>query len=459
MSTKGKRNYRPKVHFTPSTMWTNDPNGLVYVNGIYHLFYQHYPEAPKWGPMHWGHAVSEDLLHWDHLPIALYPDELGLAFSGSCIYDIHNTSGFGTKGKEPIVAIYTSHDSFTHMEQQSIAYSTDYVHFEKFYGNPVVHNSGLKDFRDPKAFWNSVLNCWSLVIAAADRVKFYRSHDLKNWENTGEFLIGTNGLKGICECPDCFPIETEEGKKWILIISMIIEADNKREIINRTQYFIGTFDGNTFIDTERADKPLWLDYGPDHYAGVTFQNLEKAILMGWASNWAYAVEVPTNDYCGQMTIACEVMLKKTISGYRVAVKPVGLEPLQASSFPVENRVKLMSQSFGLKIKGNGYGKITLSNAAGERIVIEVTEEEVIVDRTNADCKDFSEQYALPYYNIVNVKRYQKGKYQLEMLFDVSLLEVFAEDGLIPITMSVYPEKPYDFVDFEGEMEAKMYLLK
>lgn len=458
MSSQGKRNYRPKVHFTPQTMWINDPNGMVYVDDTYHLFYQHYPEAPKWGPMHWGHAISKDLLSWEHLPLAIYPDELGMVFSGSCVYDVHNTSGLGKPGKAPIIAIYTSHDAVTQIEQQSIAYSTDYIHFEKYYGNPVISNPGLKDFRDPKAFWNSVLNCWSLVLAASDRVNFYSSQDMKKWEKTGEFKIGHNGLDGICECPDCFPVETEEGTKWVLIISMIINADDKMKKLHKTQYFIGMFDGNTFLETESLEEPLWLDYGPDHYAGVTFQNMDKPILMGWASNWAYANEVPTNDYRGQMSIASEVMLKRTHLGHRIALKPVGLEHLKEGAFPIMNSIRLQSQSFWLKLLGSGQGKITLSNSTGENVVIEVTEEEIVVDRTNADCKEFSKKYALPYFNKVNVKRYQKDDYQLELLFDVCLLEVFAEDGLIPITMSVYPDRPYEFLNIEGEIKAEMFIL-
>ncbi len=458
MNIQEKRNQRPKVHFTPPVMWTNDPNGMVYVDGVYHLFYQHYPKEAVWGPMHWGHATSRDLLHWEHLPIALYPDELGLAFSGSCVYDTHNTSGFGTEGEAPLVAIYTSHDSATHMEHQSIAYSTDHVHFEKCYGNPVIPNPGLKDFRDPKAFWNTALNCWSMVLAATDRVNFYCSGNLKSWEKTGEFLIGSNGLYGICECPDCFPVETEDGIKWMLIISMIIESEDKKTNLHKTQYFIGTFDGRTFTETQKAEGPLWLNYGPDHYAGVTFQNLEKPVLIGWASNWAYAGDVPTDGYRGQMSLASEVLLKKTPLGYRAAFRPLGLEQLREAGAPAGDRIELATQSFGLDMEGIGPGKITLSNALGEELVIEVTEEEVIVDRTKADRKDFSERYARPEFGKVSVTRYQKGHYRLEMIFDVSVLEVFAEDGLIPVTMCVYPGNPYETVNIEGEIKATMFVL-
>lgn len=457
MSIQVRQNYRPKIHFTPLSMWTNDPNGMVYVDGTYHLFYQHYPEAPVWGPMHWGHAISKDLLTWEHLPIALYPDELGLVFSGSCVYDVHNTSGLGSEGKAPMVAIYTSHDRNTHVEHQSIAYSTDYIHFEKGYGNPVVHNPGLKDFRDPKAFWNNALNCWSLVLAANDRVNFYCSKDLKKWDKTGEFLIGNNGLNGICECPDCFPVMTEDGIKWILIISMILEGENTKNH-HKTQYFIGDFDGNTFIDTEQAEEPLWLNYGPDHYAGVTFQNLDKPVMIGWASNWAYADKVPTLGYRGQMAMPCEVTLKKTPLGYRAAFQPAGLDQPKNDCVPVGNEVTLSSQSFGLGITGAGQGKITLSNSSGEKLVVEVTEDEIIVNRTKVDKTNISELFGLPEFSDIRVKRYQKGNYELELYFDVSVLEVFGEDGLIPITMSVYPESPFDRMTFEGEMNAAMFML-
>ncbi len=304
MKKEEKRDYRPKVHFTPPAMWINDPNGMVYVDGVYHLFYQHYPEDTVWGPMHWGHAISGDLLHWEHLPIALYPDELGYIFSGSCVYDYQNTSGLGAEGKAPLVALYTSHDGTTQTEHQSMAYSKDYVHFEKYCNNPVISNPGIKDFRDPKVFRNPELDCWSMVLAATDRVNFYCSGDLKSWEKTGEFLIGHNGIKGICECPDCFPVKTEEGIKWILIINMIVETENKMANVHKTQYFIGTFDGRAFIETEKAEGPLWLNYGPDHYAGVTFQNMDRPVLMGWANNWAYGGAVSRRIFVLLIGLSC-----------------------------------------------------------------------------------------------------------------------------------------------------------
>lgn len=453
MSTKGSRNYRPNIHFTPPAMWTNDPNGMVYVNGIYHLFYQHYPEAPNWGPMHWGHAVSRDLLHWKHMPIALYPDELGMIFSGSCVYDRENTSGYGTKEKPPIVAVYTNHGRHG-LEQQSIAYSTDGIHFEKSYQNPVIPNPGISDFRDPKAFYNPVKNCWSLVLAAGDRVHFYKSEDLKRWEKTGEFGPEGNLASGVWECPDLFQVEAEDGRKlWVLIVSMTTTTEDGR---CRTQYFLGDFDGDKFIQQQKEEEPLWIDFGFDNYAGVTFQNLEQPLFLGWAMNWGYANETPTGEYCGQMTLARSLRAVKTEKGYRLAASFAGLEKYQHSAYPVNHMQRLCTDTFGMKVTGTK--KITLSNALGQKLVIQVTEDEVFVDRTHAGEHAFHEQFRMPQYCSVRIPRMkQDGK--MELIFDVSVLEVLADDGLIPVSMVVYPEAPYDQVSLEGSGNVEIYEIR
>lgn len=453
MSTKGSRNYRPNIHFTPPVMWINDPNGMVYVNGIYHLFYQHYPEAPNWGPMHWGHAVSRDLLHWKHMPIALYPDELGMFFSGSCVYDRENTSGYGTKEKPPIVAVYTNHRS-DGLEQQSIAYSTDGMHFEKSYQNPVIPNPGISDFRDPKAFYNPVKNCWSLVLAAGDRVHFYKSEDLKRWEKTGEFGPEGNLASGVWECPDLFQVEAEDGRKlWVLIVSMTTTTEDGR---CRTQYFLGDFDGDKFILKQEEKEPLWIDFGFDNYAGVTFQNLEEPLFLGWAMNWGYANETPTGEYCGQMTLARSLRAVKTEKGYRLAASFAGLEKYQHSAYPVNHMQRLCTDTFGMKVTGTK--KITLSNALGQKLVIQVTEDEVFVDRTHAGEHAFHEQFQMPQYCSVRIPRMkQDGK--MELIFDVSVLEVLADDGLIPVSMVVYPESPYDQVFLEGSGNVEIYEIR
>lgn len=453
MSTKGSRNYRPNIHFTPPAMWTNDPNGMVYVNGIYHLFYQHYPEAPNWGPMHWGHAVSRDLLHWKHMPIALYPDELGMIFSGSCVYDRENTSGYGTKEKPPIVAVYTNHGRHG-LEQQSIAYSTDGIHFEKSYQNPVIPNPGISDFRDPKAFYNPVKNCWSLVLAAGDRVHFYKSEDLKRWEKTGEFGPEGNLASGVWECPDLFQVEAEDGRKlWVLIVSMTTTTEDGR---CRTQYFLGDFDGDKFIQQQKEEEPLWIDFGFDNYAGVTFQNLEQPLFLGWAMNWGYANETPTGEYCGQMTLARSLRAVKTEKGYRLAASFAGLEKYQHSAYPVNHMQRLCTDTFGMKVTGTK--KITLSNALGQKLVIQVTEDEIFVDRTHAGEHSFHEQFQMPQYCSVRLPRMKRDG-EMELIFDVSVLEVLADDGLIPVSMVAYPEAPYDQVLLEGSGNVELYEIR
>ena len=507
--------YRPAVHFTPPANWTNDPNGMVYLNGKYHLFYQYYPLAPHWGPMHWGHAVSGDLLHWKHLPTALYPDELGCIFSGSCVYDQDNLSGLGSEEKPPLLAVFTHHSmDGKHTEHQSLAYSTDYEHFEKYYGNPLIPNPGQKDFRDPKVFWNPVRKCYSLVLAAGDHVEFYASHDLKSWEKTGEFKAGEHGLGGVCECPDCFPLPVEDiggsagesyaaatadsnsagsipKEKWVLVISMILPREQigkNNDVYDRmshiTQYYVGEFDGDTFHYTQKCEVPLLLDYGTDNYAAVTFQNLEEKVMIGWADNWDYANFAPsdTSGFRGKMTLGRRMKLVSTPQGLRITFSFEGLDSLRACSFPLspgENRLR--SPSFGLKVTVNGPGSVLFKNQRGEMLAVRVTDSEIIVDRTQAGQDDFSEAYALPAYGRTHVPRLlkslsrkasgetcetgsgdetaQKQSSVMEIVLDKCILEVLADDGLVPVTAGVYPVKPYEKICVTGELTAEYYELK
>ncbi len=454
MSTKGIRDFRPKIHFTPPNMWMNDPNGMVYVDGNYHLFYQKYPYSTGHGPMHWGHAVTKDLLHWEHKPIALYPDELGMVFSGSCAYDRENTSGFGTAEHAPIVAIYTSHNGDTGLEQQSIAYSIDGGnHFEKSYLNPVIKNPGLSDFRDPKVFWNARHGCWSLVLAAYDRVQFYSSEDMKQWTKTGEFGLKENHASGVFECPDLFPVAVDGKVLWVLLVSMTTTVEDGR---SRTQYFVGEFDGDTFTCTYPAGEPLWLDFGFDNYAGVTFQNLEEPLLIGWAQNWEYSDRVPTDDFCSQMTLARKLSLRKIGDNYRLCGKPEGIRQFQRQAYPIENSGRIRSETFGIKIHGKGDAKLNLSNSRGQKLLIEIQDDSVIVDRGMAGAKEFDETFMTEQYSRASVHRFITGEYDIEFIFDVSLLELFADGGLEMCTMELYPDSPYDRVSWEGDLQVEYY---
>jgi len=238
--------YRLQFHFTPPSKWMNDPNGLVYLNGKYHLFYQYYPDGIVWGPMHWGHAVSSDLLHWEHLPIALYPDKLGWIFSGSTVIDKNNTAGFG---KNAMVAIFTYHNDEIwkagnkNTESQGIAYSLDEGKtWTKYKENPVLNNSGEQDFRDPKVFWNEAIQKWNMVLAVGDKIKIWSSANLKQWQFESDFKP-QNDLNdmGVWECPDLFPMKLPSGEtKWVMIVNHGDKAPNGG---SGTRYFVGNFDG------------------------------------------------------------------------------------------------------------------------------------------------------------------------------------------------------------------------
>src|SRR6478735_7848163 len=229
VSTESSYNepHRPQVHFSPQANWMNDPNGMVYFNNQYHLFYQYYPDSTVWGPMHWGHATSKDMISWEHQPIALYPDTLGYIFSGSAVADINNTSGFGKDGKTPLVAIFTHHDAKReksdpeHVETQSIAYSLDEgMTWTKYSNNPVLKNPGIRDFRDPKVSWFEAGKKWIMTLATTDRITFFSSPNLKAWTKESEFGKEFGAHGGVWECPDLFPLAYNDEKIWILIVNI-----------------------------------------------------------------------------------------------------------------------------------------------------------------------------------------------------------------------------------------------
>ena len=293
--------YRPAYHFTPAAHWMNDPNGMVYYQGTYHLFFQYYPGGMVWGPMHWGHATSPDMLRWQEQPIALYPDSLGYIFSGSAVVDANNTAGFG---KNALVAIFTHHDPQLektdpgHSQKQSLAYSLDAGKtWTKYRGNPVLKSPGIVDFRDPKVTWNAQAKQWLMTLATKDRITFYTSPNLKAWTKASEFgeTLGAHG--GVWECPDLFPLTLNGKTHWVLIVNLNPGGPNGG---SATQYFVGDFDGRTF--TPLTTKTKWADYGPDEYAGVTWENTgARRLFLGWMSNWEYGNQVPTSPWRSAMT--------------------------------------------------------------------------------------------------------------------------------------------------------------
>jgi fructan beta-fructosidase len=456
---------RPQIHFSPPAHWMNDPNGMVYANGEYHLFYQYYPNATVWGPMHWGHAVSKDLVHWENLPIALYPDKLGLIFSGSAVLDKENSSGFGTKSDPPMVAMFTYHlmegekAGRTNFQYQGIAYSNDNGRtWTKYDKNPVIPNTeNIKDFRDTKVFWNEKLKSWSVVFAVGDHVRFYNSPDLKNWKMTGEFGKTDGTHAGVWECPDLFPMNINGKTKWVLLVSINPGGPNGG---SATQYFVGDFDGKTFKNDNAPETVLWLDYGRDNYAGVTWSNApnNRRIFLGWMSNWDYAQNVPTEKWRSAMTLPRELSLQQTEKGLQLVQNPV-LETnllrekalIINKNLKVENDLKLESvnsplteMSFEInlsKTTAKNFG-IELSNSKGEayRIGFDANQNAFYSDRTRAGNSGFSDKFAVKKHL---VPRSSKDKIiRFHLFFDAASVELFADNGQTALTDIFFPTEDF-----------------
>ena len=447
--------YRPVYHFTPKAHWMNDPNGMVYYNGTYHLFFQHYPGGTTWGPMHWGHATSKDLVTWEEQPIALYPDPLGYIFSGSAVIDTKNTSGFGKDGKPPMVAIFTHHDTAAEKartgkhQHQSIAYSLDEGQtWTKYEGNPVIPNPGIVDFRDPKVMWFEKQQKWIMTLATKDRITFYSSPDLKNWKKESEFgeKLGAHG--GVWECPDLFPLEHNGKQHWVLFVSINPGGPNGG---SATQYFIGDFDGNKFSTNDTATR--WVDHGTDNYAGVTFSNTgDRKIFMGWMSNWQYAERVPTKAWRSANTIARDLSLESVKGRLYLASKPVKeLKSLEQEVETSNEKIKIKGKvdldkyvgitqgTFRLDLSSNADTdlSIILSNNDGEELIIGFDQEknQYFIDRSKSGEIDFEGGFGRVHF----APRNATGKnIKWTVYVDKASVELFADDGLTVMTDIFFP---------------------
>ena len=465
MSTQGKRDYRPSCHYTPPTGWINDPNGLSYENGTWHLFAQHNPVATHFGPMHWRHATSTDLLHWQDQGIALRPDDkLGVIFSGSAVIDNGNTSGLG-QGVDPMILMYTHHGDH---EQQSIAWSLDRVHFTPYEGNPVIANTELKNFRDPKVFRDEARSRWTVVIAAGDRVVFYASEDLKSWRKTGEFGAAENKLGGVFECPDLFPLKAPDGTEvWVLFASMSLPLPAGG---HRMQYFLGSFDGETFHETIPSPRARILDGGYDDYAAVTFSNADERLMLGWGDSWAYTMFEPTNEFCGLMTYARKLSLVETDTGLHLAACPVTpeftfgeaaacekVEPIPFHRYS-KSEGALPGELFQIHVEATEGFALTLSNDDGEALNVTVTgDERLVVDRTKAGENGFSPAFASGVFSVSSAPRTMHGPITLDLYFDRMIAETFMDKGTVFNSTVVFPEKPYTRATLLGE--GKMWIGK
>ncbi|NTD99210.1 glycoside hydrolase family 32 protein [Agrobacterium tumefaciens] len=462
--------YRPAFHFSPKAHWMNDPNGMVYYKGVYHLFFQYHPGGTTWGPMHWGHATSKDMIHWEEQSIALYPDSLGTIFSGSAVIDKDNTAGFG---KNAMVAIFTHHnkkieDQKTGLHQyQSLAYSLDEGKtWTKYKGNPVLPNPGIWDFRDPKVMWHAATGKWVMTLATKDRITFYSSPNLKKWTKESEFgeKLGAHG--GVWECPDLFPLELDGKIHWVLLVSINPGGPNGG---SATQYFTGNFDGKTFKPD--AEKQKWMDYGTDNYAGVTFSNTgARKVLMGWMNNWNYANVVPTGSWRGANTLPRDLTLKKVGEEIYLASIPVTeLSKLEKVVFDRKGLTGInsfdlsagLTEGKGTKIEmqvnGQGDFSIELGDGKNQKLIIGFEQNKgYFIDRSNAGNSEFEKNFAKKHFS----PRISNAAYKKIVIFiDAASVELFADDGLTAMTDVFFPIQKNTLLQIKSPQKIDVPLVK
>ena len=473
-----KEPFRPQFHFTPEKKWMNDPNGMVYYKGIYHLFYQYYPDGIVWGPMHWGHATSTDLMHWKHKKIALFPDELGYIFSGSAVVDTDNTSGLGSKEHPAMIAIYTYHNMVMeksgkiNTQSQGLAYSLDEGEsWTKYEGNPIIPNLSLKDFRDPKVFWNEDIKMWNMVLVAGDCAQFYTSKNLINWNFESSFGKNTGAHGGVWECPDVFKLKVENAneEKWVLFISVNPGAPQGG---SGTQYFIGNFDGKKFTTSQKDNK--WVDHGTDNYAGVTYNNApeNKRIFVGWMSNWLYAQKTPTKNWRSAMTLPRELALEKINENYVLKNKPVKqFNEILNQSFSKDlikipqNKKSIieyarMNQS-NIKFTANDKNlKLVFSNVVNDSLILKYNAKQktFTIDRTHSGVVNFDENFAQKIHE-TTVPNLVSETIDFQIIMDWSSIEVFLNNGVYSFTEQIFPKKPYTKMVIQSDEKQEIRNIK
>ncbi len=457
--------YRPSFHFTPKQGWMNDPNGMIFLNGQYHLFFQHYPDSTVWGPMHWGHATSSDLVQWKEQPIALYPDSIGMIFSGSAVLDKNNTSGLGRSGIAPLVAIYTQHympgekAGRTDFQNQSIAYSLDEGKtWTKYAGNPVLKTPNIKDFRDPKVIWHAPTQKWIMSLAVADHVEFYSAPNLINW--TKESELGKNAFAhgGVWECPDLLHFNINGKTIWVLLVSMNPGGPNGG---SATQYMVGDFDGHTFKPYSNDIK--WMDYGPDNYAGVSFSNVEdRNILIGWMSNWNYANVVPTEKWRSAMTVPRELSLieqnNKNANSNDFLLVSSPVKEMKKAFSEIMSKENVIPNRIDLKEMKAVDFEIILSNTFNEKLVVgyHADKKQFYIDRTKAGVSNFNDGFAAV---AVAPRLSFATNMDLSILLDKTSIELFADGGRTVMTTLFFPVHPYTKWEIKSKEKIALNSIK
>lgn len=458
-----KESFRPVYHHTPAYGWMNDPNGMFYKDGVYHLYFQYNPYGSVWGNMHWGYSTSTDLMHWKFEGCAIVPDAWGAIFSGSCVVDHNNTAGFG---KGAVVAFYTSAKAtpWGDVQSQSMAYSLDNGKtFTKYEGNPIL-TSSEKDFRDPKVFWYAPGKHWVMILAVGQHMEIYSSVNLKEWKKESEFGAMQGAHGGVWECPDLveIPVEGTREKKWVLICNLNPGGPFGG---SAAQYFVGSFDGKKFVN-ESPTQTKWMDWGKDNYATVTWNNAPdgRCIALGWMSNWQYANNVPTRQYRSANTLARdltlyregqELYLKSTPS---VEVKKARGKKVSIPSFRVSEKheiVNLFEDNQGayeveILIQNAGASKIAfcLLNDKGEKVSMyyDLNRKQFVMDRSESGTVDFSKDFPAVTVAPANVDK----ELTLRLFVDRSSIEAFGEDGKFVMTNLVFPSQPYVKMCFEAD---------
>ena len=479
--------YRPVYHHTPLYGWMNDPNGMVYKDGEYHLYFQYNPYGSKWGNMHWGHSVSTDLIHWNHLKPAIARDTLGHIFSGSTVVDKNNTAGYGDNA---LIALYTS-ASDEHGQIQCMAYSTDdgrtYTKYEK---NPVLLPfDGLKDFRDPKVFWYEPDKKWVMIVSADKEMRFYASQNLKDWEYMSAFGKGYGAQPNQFECPDFIqlPVDGNKNKmKWVMLVNI-----NPGCMFggSATEYFVGDFDGKEFTCDTKPEVVKWLDYGKDHYAAVCISNTgERIISIPWMSNWQYANVTPIRQYRGANGLPRELSLYTKDGQIYVAadvVKEVealrkdtrSFDPITVKDeYKIDEIVPQTDGAYELEMditpNTSGVAGFDLMNAKGEvaKIYLDMKSGKLVMDRTASGLVAFGEKsephaketddhrktMSVNYQNDFALGTWAplslcEGKtYHLNVFVDKCSVEIFVDGGRIAMTNLVFPTEPYNTLRFYTE---------
>ena len=427
--TTNREHFRPVYHHTPLYGWMNDPNGMFYKDGLWHLYYQYNPYGSQWENMHWGHSTSKDLIHWEAQPMGLEPDWLGSIFSGSCV----------TNDNE-VVAFYTSAGMH---QTQSMAVSKDGGRtFEKYSGNPVLTTSDVPDFRDPKAFWNEDIKAWNLILAAGQEMRIYSSKDLKEWKYESSFGKEYGNHSGVWECPDLFKMKNEEmrNEKWVLLCNINPGGPFGG---SATQYFVGQFDGHKFTCESMPTVTKWLDYGKDHYATVSFYNApdNRRVVLAWMSNWQYANQVPTKQYRSGNSIPRDLGLFRCGEETYVSVVP-SKEMLAVRGA----KVKMPTEACEIIVDTTGQTEIVLSNAKGEQVTMSYdgAKQTFSMDRTKSGDVSFSENFACT----TVAPTYGQLK-QLRIFIDRCSIEVFDTEGKIAMTNLVFPSEPYNIIKVKG----------